>query len=151
MNGIWPRVGAVVLAIALLSAIAILRDMITPTPQTGPLAVVEPSIGTEDSGTSGRMEITDDCVSIIHPDDTRSLLIWLRGSVAWDEADRSITVTNPDGSRYTMRDGDHITVGGAGGPFDTIDGVGSWVHRPAASCEAPEWFRVVEVSQGPPG
>ena len=82
---------------------------------------------------------------IVFPDGTRSLVIWLRGSVAWDGADRSIVVSTPDGGELTLRSGDSVSLTGAGGPATTLDSAGSWVRRPAETCEAQEWFLAVDV------
>lgn len=145
MNRTVLRIGAIGVGIVGVSIAVILRQALAPMPPTGPLALVEPQIGTSDALTSGELEITDDCVRIVFPDGTRSLVIWLRGSVAWGGADRSIAVSNPDGSELTLRSGDDVAIGGAGGPAATLDSAGSWVRRPAETCEAPEWFLAVDA------
>jgi len=145
MNRNVLRIGAIALAIAGVGLAVILRGMLAPMPPTGPLALVEPQPGSPQARTEGVLEITDECVRLVHPDDTSSLLIWFRGSVTWDATDRSIAVSTPDGGDLTLHSGDAISITGGGGPATTVESAGSWVRRPAETCEAPEWFLAGEV------
>ncbi len=145
MNRNVLRIGAVALAIAGVGLAVILRGMLAPMPPTGPLALVEPQPGSPQARTEGVLEITDECVRLVHPDDTRSLLIWFRGSVSWDTTDRSVAVTNPGGGDLTLRNGDAVSITGGGGPTATLDSAGSWFRRPGEACTAPEWFLAVDV------
>ena len=132
---------------ALLGCALIVTEALAPADQSGPLALVAPDVGTEDARTSGELDITSDCVRIIHPDGSEALLIWLQGSVQWQASDMSIRTTDPDGKQLVLRDGDAISAGGAGGSRDTLESAGRWIERPAGPCVAAEWFRVIEVRQ----
>lgn len=145
MNCNVPRIAAIALAIAAIGLAVILREALTPMPPTGPLALIEPQPGSPQARTEGVLEITNECVRLVHPDGTSSLLIWFRGSVTWNATDRSIAVTNPDGRDLTLRNGDAIALTGGGGPAATLDGAGNWVRRPVETCKSPEWFLAVDV------
>lgn len=145
MNRNVLRLRLIAVGIAGVGLAVVLRNMLAPMPPTGPLALVERQVGTQDSLTSGILEITDECVRLAYSDGSSSLVIWTRGSVTWNETDRSIGVSNPDGDGVTLRDGDAVSLGGGGGPAATLESAGSWVSRPGATCEAPEWFLAVEV------
>lgn len=149
MNRTLLRVGAIAVAIAGVGLAVILRETLTPMPPTGPLALVEPQTGRPQALTSGVLEITDECVRLVYPDGTSSLVIWSRGSVTWDATDRSIAVSTPDGGDLTLHSGDAVSITGGGGPAATLESAGSWVRRPAATCDAPEWFLAVEVRVAP--
>ena len=138
-------VGAVLLAIAWIGVALILRQALVPAPEAGPLALIEPTVGTSDSRSPGKLEITDDCVRLISPDGSGSIVIWWSGSVTWDPINRSIVVTNPAGDVVSLRNGDGVALGGAGGPAATIESAGSWVRRPAEACTDSEWFIATEV------
>lgn len=124
---------------------AIVTHALTPAPQPGPLALVAADPGTSDARTSGELEITDRCVRLRYPDGSDALLIWVDGAVAWQGADASITGAMADGEPITLRDGDHVSVGGAGGPIESVDSAGRWISRPSETCTAAEWFLVAEV------
>lgn len=145
MNHSVLRIGAIAVAIAGVGLAVILREMLTPMPPTGPLALVEPQTGSPQALTTGVLEITDKCVRLVYPDGTSSLVIWSRGSVAWDGADRSIVLSTPDRGDLTLRSGDAVSITGGGGPAATIESAGSWVRRPREMCEAPEWFLAGDV------
>jgi hypothetical protein len=139
------RIGAIAVAMAGVGLAVIVQGMLAPMPPTGPLALVEPQPGSPQARTEGVLEITDECVRLVHPDDTRSLLIWFRGSVTWNATDRSVAMADPGGGDLTLRSGDAVSVTGGGGPIATLDSVGSWVRRPGDDCTAPEWFLAVDV------
>ena len=102
-------IGAAAVVIGALGLALILSQ--TPMPSTGPLALVEPPPGSPQSRTEGVLEITDECVRLIHPDGTSSLVIWIRGAVTWDATDRSIAVVGtPGGGERTVQErGSHIS------------------------------------------
>lgn len=145
MNRNVLRIGAMAVAIAGIGLAVILRGMLTPMPPTGPLALVEPQPGSPEARTEGVLDITDECVRLVHPDGTSSLVIWFRGSVTWNATDRSIAVSTPDGGDLTLHNGDAVALGGGGGSAATLESAGSWVRRPGETCEAPEWFLAVNV------
>jgi len=143
-------IGAAAVVIGALGLALILSQ--TPMPSTGPLALVEPPPGSPQSRTEGVLEITDECVRLIHPDGTSSLVIWIRGAVTWDATDRSIAVVGtPGGGERTVRNGDAVALGGGGGPAATLESAGKWVSRPAETCEAEKWFLTTEVLGPEPG
>ena len=149
MNRNVLRIGVIAVAIVLVSIAVILRQALAPMPPTGPLALVEPQIGTSDALTSGVLEITDECVRLVYPDGSSSVVIWLRGSVTWDATDRSIAVSTPDGGDLTLRGGDAVSITGEGGSAATLEHAGSWVRRPGEGCEAPRWWLAVDVRVAP--
>jgi hypothetical protein len=145
MNRNVLRIGAIAVAIAGIGLAAQLREALTPMPPTGPLALVEPQPGSPQARTEGVLEITNECVRLIHPDGTSSLVIWFRGSVTWNATDRSIAMSTPDGGDLTLRNGDAVSITGGGGPAATLESAGSWVRRPSETCKPPEWFLAVDV------
>ena len=149
MNRHVLRIGTIAVGIAGVGLAVILLKTVTPTPPTGPLALVEPQVGSDQALTSGVLEISDDCVRLIQPDGTRSLVIWSRGSVTWNATDRSIAVSTPDSGVLTVRSGDAVSITGGGGSAATIERAGSWFRRPAETCEAAEWFLAAEVRVAP--
>jgi hypothetical protein len=81
-----------------------------------------------------------------------TLLTWPADRTAWDEASRTITFENFDGTVVTVSDGDDIVVGGSGGSSES-QGEGSltseeymdridWIAPPAASCPLENWWGV---------
>lgn len=146
MNRNVLRTGtAIAVAVAGIGLVLLVRGMLTPMPPTGPLAIVEPQPGSPQARNEGVLEITDECVRLVHPDGTSTLVIWVRGSVTWNATDRSIAVTIPDGDDLTLRNGDAVVLGGGGGPADTLESAGSWVRRPGEACKPPNWFLAVDV------
>ncbi len=133
------------MAIAGVGLTVVLRDVVAPFPPTGPLALVEPQVGSGKARTGGVLEITDDCVRLIHPDGDKSLVIWIRGSVSWNATDQSVVVTGPDAGGQTLRDGDAVVLGGGGGYDAELERAGSWFRRPGEDCSAPQWFLVADV------
>lgn len=145
MNRNVLRVGAIAVAIGGISLAVLLRGTLTPLPPTGPLALVEPQPASAQARTEGVLDITDECVRLVHPDGTSSLVIWLRGSVTWNATDRSIAVSTPDGRDVTLRNGDAVVLGGRGGQAAELETAGSWVRRPGDACQPPEWFLAASV------
>jgi hypothetical protein len=141
--------GAIAGAAVAIGLAWFLRLAVEPKPNTGPLAIVEPQIGTSDALALGKLVVRDDCVLLDQPSGDRVLVIWLRGSVTWNAGDMSFAVRGPDGEDVTLRDGGDLALTGAGGPIADIEAAGSWVARPAASCTAPEWFLAVEARLSP--
>jgi hypothetical protein len=145
MNRNVLRIGVIAVAIAGVGLAVILREALAPMPPTGPLALVEPQPGSPQARTEGILEITNECVRLVHPDGTSSLVIWFRGSATWNATDRSIAVTSSDGGDLMLRDGDAVSITGGGGPAATLESAGTWVRRPGESCKPPEWFLAVDV------
>jgi hypothetical protein len=145
MNRNVLRVGAIAVAMGVIGLAVLLRGTLTPLPPTGPLALVEPQPGLPAARTEGVLEITDECVRLVHPDGTSSLIIWIRGSVTWNATDRSIAVSTPDGRDLTLRTGDPLVLTGGGGTAATLETAGSWVRRPGEACKPPEWFLAADV------
>jgi hypothetical protein len=136
---------AIGVAVAGIALVLLVRGMLTPMPPTGPLAIVESQPGSPQARNEGVLEITDECVRLVHPDGTSMLVIWVRGSVTWNATDRSIAVSTPDGRDLTLRNGDAVVLWGGGGPADTLERAGSWVRRPGEACKPPNWFLAVDV------
>lgn len=145
MNRGVPGIVAIAVAIAVVGLAVVLRDLVAPFPPTGPLALVEPQVGSGQARTEGVLEITDDCVRLIHPDGDRSLVIWVRGSVSWNATDRSVVVSRPDGGGLALRDGDAVVLGGGGGLGAELERAGFWFRRPREDCSEPQWFLVADV------
>ncbi len=145
MNRNVLRIGAIAVAIGGIGLAVRIQGALTPMAPTGPLALVEPQPGRPQARTEGVLEITDQCVRLVHPDGTSSLVIWFRGEVTWNATDRSIAVSKADGGDLTLRNGDAVALGGGGGPAATLETAGSWVRRPGETCKPPEWFLAVEV------
>jgi len=139
------RIAAIAVAIAVVGLAFVLREALVPAPPTGPLAIVEPQPGSPQARTEGVLDITDECVRLVHPDGSSTLVIWFRGSVTWNATERSIAVTNPGGGDLTLRTGDPLVLGGGGGSAATIENAGSWVRRPGPACTPPNWFLAVNV------
>ncbi len=139
------RIGAIALLIAGVGFALLAREVLTPVPPAGPLALVEPQPGGPQARTEGVLEIDEECVRLVHPDGSSSLVIWSLDSATWDATDRSIAVSTPDGDHLTLRSGDALAFSGGGGPAATLESAGSWVRRPGETCTAPEWFIVVDV------
>jgi len=130
------------------AAAMLLWQALVPTQPTGPLALVEPDAGTEDARTEGVLEVTNECVRLHVPNGDLTLVIWVRGSVAWSETDRVILVTRRDGDESILRDGDRVVLGGSGGAMDALDSAGRWARRPAPGCAADNWWVASEVLVG---
>ena len=144
------RIGAIAVAIAAIGLATLLSDTFLMSP-TGPLALVEPDAGRPQARAEGMVEITDECVSLVHPSGTRSLIIWFRGEAVWDATDRTVRITTPEGHTLTLQDGDSVVLTGGGGPAATLESAGSWVRRPGAACNPPQWFLSVDVQRAAPG
>jgi hypothetical protein len=140
-----PIVG---IAAAIAVAGLVIWALFAPSPPTGPLAIVEPQAGSPQARTEGVLQITDDCVSLVHPDGTSTLVIWIRDSTTWNATDRSIAVKNANGGQLNLHTGDPIVLSGGGGSSATIDNAGRWVRRPADACQHPNWFLAVDVAIG---
>ncbi len=145
MNRNVLRIGAVAVAIGGIGVAVLLRGALTPMPPAGPLALVEPQPASAQARTEGVLDITDECVRLIQPDGTSSLVIWLRGAVTWDATERSIAVSTPGGRDLTLRNGDAVVLGGRGGQAAELETAGSWVRRPGEACNPPEWFLAADV------
>ena len=78
-----------------------------------------------------------------------TLLYWPADRTTWDEASRTITFENFDGSSGTVGDGDEVVLGGSGGT-ETEGGVSGaehvasvdWVAPPDPSCALDPWWYV---------
>lgn len=150
MNRAGVRIAAIVVAVGVIGLALVLLEGLAPTASAGPLALVEPQAGSPQARTEGVLEITDECVSLVHPDGSRTVVIWIRDAATWNATDRSIAVTNADGGQLTLHTGDPIVLGGGGGPAATIDNAGKWVRRPGEACEPPNWFLAVDVEIAQP-
>jgi hypothetical protein len=118
------------------------------------LAVFPPQDGADSARNEGTLRITDSCVVMERRGEV-TLLTWPADRTAWDEASRTITFENFDGTVVTVSDGDDIVVGGSGGSsksegessltseeyVDRID----WVAPPASSCPLENWWGVGAV------
>ena len=126
----------------------------------GPLAVIPPQGGMDTLRTEGRLRITDTCVYLESRGEV-TLLSWPADRTMWSEESRVITYDNVDGSVVTVGDGDHVILGGSGGPGE--DGISgeefvkrtAWVAPPASSCTLDRWWTVaalasrrIDVGQG---
>jgi len=150
MNQRGLRVGAIAVAIAAIGLVILLSDSLFMS-QTGPLALVEPQAGRPQARTEGIVEITDECVTLVEPTGTSSLIIWFRGEAEWDATDRTVHVTTPDGRTLTLHSGDSVVLTGGGGSAATLESAGSWVRRPGATCTPSRWFLSVDVQRAAPG
>lgn len=116
----------------------------------GPLAVIPPQGGMDTLRTEGRLRITDTCVYLESRGEV-TLLSWPADRTMWSEESRVITYDNVDGSVVTVGDGDHVILGGSGGPGE--DGISgeefvkrtAWVAPPASSCTLDRWWGVGAV------
>ena len=106
----------------------------------GPLAVVPPQDGADTARTEGTLRITDACVFLETPREV-TLLFWPSDRTTWRAEPRTISFTNFDGRIVTVRDGDHVVLGG-GGDSQAESGVSGeqwlqrmlWVAPPSRSC-----------------
>lgn len=109
----------------------------------GPLAVYPPQDGADDARNEGTLRITDTCVTLERLGEV-TLLTWPADRTTWDEASRTITFENFDGTIVTVADGDVVVVGGSGsgGESEGEPGMSAeewiesreWVAPPARSC-----------------
>ena len=160
---IWPavRVGAAAVAslvIAIGSVLFFIGSVgrpgsgAQPSDSWGPLAVVPPSNAVGEALAVGILNITDQCVVLKEAADDVLLLVWPEDRAMWNAKGRTITIENLDGSAFTLRDGDHVTFGGAG---DSVKESGvsgeewvkqmKWVAPPASSCPNDARWSVGEV------
>lgn len=117
----------------------------------GPLAVVPPQDGADQARIEGTLRITDACV-VLESAGEAVLLFWPADRTTWTAPSRSITFDNYDGSVVTVRDGDHVVLGG-GGDSETESGVSgtdwvrqmTWVAPPASSCTSDRRWGVGAV------
>lgn len=145
-RGLMLPTVAIAVAIVGFGVAGLLREALTPS-TTGPLAIVEPEVGSSDGRTEGVLEITEECVRLVHPDGTSSrIIIWIQGAAIWNPADRSIAVQSSEGDDLNLRDGDAITLTGGGGPDATLERAGRWVRRPSDACRPSSWFLAAGVS-----
>ncbi len=131
-------------ALALIAALACGSEEQEPNQRGdfGPLAVFDgEGLGRHlASGGTGRVDIGDNCVTI---HGGTLLLVWGSTDVRWDEAKREITFTeasNRERDPITIRDGDTITIGGAGWPDDVPRERNiTWLAEPHESCPTQQW------------
>ena len=117
----------------------------------GPLAVFPPQDGADSARNEGTLRITDACVTLERLGEV-TLLTWPADRTTWDEASRTITFENFDGTIVTVADGDDVVVGGSGGGTESEaeGGISSeeyvdridWVAPPASSCPLDSWWGV---------
>jgi hypothetical protein len=125
----------------------------------GPLAVIPPQGGADAARTEGTLRITEGCVTLERLGEV-TLLYWPADRTTWDEASRTITFENFDGSSGTVADGDEVVLGGSGGT-ETEGGVSGaehvasvdWVAPPDPSCPLDPWWDVgaLELVAAGPG
>ena len=117
----------------------------------GPLAVFPPQDGADSARNEGTLRITGTCVTLERLGEV-TLLTWPADRTTWDEASRTITFENFDGTIATVADGDVVVVGGSGGGTESEaeGGISSeeyvaridWVAPPASSCPLERWWGV---------
>jgi len=107
----------------------------------GPLAVIEGLGGDDALGGTGCVRIDDRCVTMTLSNGETLLLVWHASEVRWDEEDREITFSSVRGSEpIKIRDGDIITVGGAGLGNDVpVERDLLWLSPPHESCTGEPW------------
>lgn len=109
----------------------------------GPLAVLPPQDGTDLAALEGTLRIADGCV-YLDSNGNRYDLAWHANQVTWSEETRSISFKNfewnYEGAIVTLRDGDHVALGGGGLTVDDAEGV-DWVADPGI-CTTEGWFTV---------
>ena len=122
----------------------------SPSPMStwGPLAVLPPTDGMDTLRAEGTLRITDRCVFLETTYLGRLFMFWHVDQVTWSEESQAITFKNADGSVVTVRDGDHLVVGGSGGSTDYglsgeefLTGIEA-VAPPASSCTLDPWWSV---------
>lgn len=121
------------------------------------MAVVLAQDGADTARTEGTLRITEACVFLESPSDV-TVLVWPADRTTWSPQAASITFANFDGSVVTVRDGDHVVLGGSGdseeeSEFSSEEWVAGivWVAPPASTCALDQrWFvGAVEQSQAP--
>lgn len=145
VRGIW-RVLAVVTALTALGCSS------GGGSEYGPLAVVDGPPNGNEARTEGVLGIADDCVTLRLDDGSVTLLAWSADAVTWDGDARQIGVSNRDGERRWLADGQPVVLGGSGQSFVREPGAESisraewegrfaWVMEPDPGCEFDEaWF-----------
>ena len=119
----------------------------------GPLAVVPPQDGADSARTEGTLRITNTCVFLETPREV-ALLFWPSDRTRWRAEPRTISFTNFDGRIVTVRDGDHVVLGG-GGDSQAESGVSGeewlqrmeWVAPPSRSCSLDQRWAVGAVGR----
>jgi hypothetical protein len=124
----------------------------TPQDTWGPLAVAPASDSFGEALASGTLQLTDTCAFLEQRNGEHLVLVWPSDRTTWDPIERSVTLTNSDGTAMTMRDDEQVTLGGAGG--GSAEGglsgeewirQNEWVEPPASSCLTDAWWEVGEA------
>ena len=148
-----PATAALVLAV--LIGGALLAEPGGPA-EWGPLAVMR-STGGDQALSTGVLRISDRCVLLEGGDGESELLVWPAGRTRWDPDRDSIAFTNSDGTRFSLRDGEVLNVGG-GGDSTAESGVSGaewaesvdWVAAPDPACPMESRWYVGEIVAAPP-
>lgn len=163
-RGRWWRPLVLMPAALLVLALAVGGVLLASpggTPAGGPqswgtLAVL-PSTGGAQALNTGVLRVTDPCVLLETAGGESELLVWPADRTRWDEASGTIRFTNPDGSEFTLHDGQPVSFGGGGdstaeGGVSGADWAASadWVAAPDPSCPMEiRWYVGGVEAQGP--
>lgn len=154
-----PPVGAVLLVVSVLVAVAAFQGLnLLGSPTIvgwGPVAVFRSDAGMQ-ARNEGTLVITPNC-TFLERNGERALLAWPATETTWDAASAQISFMRGDGQVVTVRNGEHVVLGG-GGSSRAEDGLSgeawanrvTWVAPPKAACLVDERFLISDVIKEEP-